>query len=113
MAHHDVCEPDFGVGHKKLGIYTVGMIACSLLTVAAFWAVMSQQFDKGQTFVIIYMAACVQFVVQVLCFLRLNTQTEQARTNVMSLVFIGVILTAIVAGSLWIMSNLHYHMMMP
>lgn len=104
-------QPDYGTGQKKLSVYVLGVVLCAALTLLAFWAVMSHSFTRGQTFAIIYSAACVQFLVQLICFLRLNTQTEAGRTNVMSFVFTGVILTAIIAGSLWIMWNLNYFMM--
>lgn len=103
-------EIDYGTGQKKLGIYIIGFIACSILTCIAFYAVMSGQFLKWQTFTIVYAAACIQFVIQLICFLRLNTQTEQAQINVISLVFTAVILTSIIVGSLWIMWNLNFNM---
>lgn len=111
MKQHDSAQPDFGSGQKKLGIYTLGVIGCAILTLISFWAVMSHQFSRWEVFAIIFYSACIQFLVQVVCFLRLNTQTEQSRTNVMTIMFTGVILLCIVAGSLWIMSNLDYNMM--
>jgi cytochrome o ubiquinol oxidase subunit IV len=110
MNHHDQQEIDYGTGQKKLSIYMFGVICCALLTLLAFWTVMSNKFTKWEAFLIIYTAACIQFVVQLICFLRLNTQTEQGRINVMSLVFTAVILTSIIVGSLWIMWNLDYYM---
>lgn len=109
--HHDVMQPDYGTGQKKLGIYVFGVALCAVLTVIAFWAVMSGSLPRGQTFAVIYALACIQFIVQVICFLRLNTQTEQGRMNVMTLLFTGVILVTIIAGSLWIMANVNYNMM--
>ena len=111
MAHKKDVQPDYGTGQKKLSIYIAGIIACAVLTLISFWAVMSNSFDKIAAFAIIYASACVQFLVQLICFLRLNTQTESGLTNVLSLVFTGVILMSIVVGSLWIMSNLNYNMM--
>lgn len=111
MQHHDVKQPDYGTGQKKLSMYVIGLIVCTLLTLIAFWVVVSNQLDKLETFTIIYLAACIQFLTQVICFLRLNTQTEQGRINVMAFVFTGVILFSIVIGSLWIMWNLNYNMM--
>jgi cytochrome o ubiquinol oxidase operon protein cyoD len=111
---HDVSvahQPDYGTGQKKLSTYVVGVIACVVLTLIAFWAVLSGVPSRAQAFVIIFTAACIQFIVQLVCFLRLNTQTEQGRINVMSLVFTAVILTCIIIGSLWIMYNLNYNMM--
>lgn len=109
MSHHEVGQSDYGTGQKKLGMYLAGVISCIILTIIAFWAVMSERFSKWEILVIIFSAACVQFFVQVICFLRLTTATEQGKTNVMSFVFTGVILLCFVIGSLWIMNNLNYY----
>jgi cytochrome o ubiquinol oxidase operon protein cyoD len=110
MDHHSASQPDYGTGQKKLGMYMMGFIGCSILTLISFWAVMSEKFSKPSVLAIIYVAACVQFLVQLICFLRLNTQTDQGRMNVMGLWFTGVILVSIIGGSLWIMWNLAYYM---
>ena len=110
MHHDEVSQPDYGTGQKRLGIYIAGVISCVILTLISFWAVMSSQYARWEVFTIIYASACVQFFVQLVCFLRLNTQTEQGRINVISIVFTGVILTSIIIGSLWIMWNLDYNM---
>ncbi len=104
-------EPDYGTGQKKLGLYIIGFISCTLLSLISFWSVMSQKFSKIEVFTIIFSSACIQFLVQVICFLRLSTQTEQGKTNIMTFLFTGVILISIIAGSLWIMWNLNYYMM--
>jgi cytochrome o ubiquinol oxidase operon protein cyoD len=109
--HHKAGQPDYGTGKKNLGIYLTGLIICSILTLAAFGTVMANALTKWQTFAIIYSAACIQFLVQIVCFLRLNTQTEQGRINVMSFIFTGVILGSIVVGSIWIMWNCNFNMM--
>lgn len=103
---------DYGTGQKKLSIYIIGFIICSLLTLLAFSTIINQTFSKKIDFIIIYVAACIQFLVQLICFLRLNIQTTQAKINVMSFLFTLVILTSIVVGSLWIMWNCNYYMML-
>ena len=110
MNQNTMTQPDYGTGPKKLGMYLLGFISCSILTVLSFWAVMSQKFSKPDVLVLIFSAACIQFFVQVIFFLRLTTQTEQGRTNVMTFIFTGVIVTSIILGSLWIMWNLNYYM---
>lgn len=104
-------EADFGTGEKKLGIYVLGFTLCSILTLIAFFTVMANTLPKWAAYSIIYPAALIQFLVQVICFLRLNTQTEQGRINVMSIIFTIIILGTIVVGSLWIMWSLQYNMM--
>ncbi|MDR3476762.1 MAG: cytochrome o ubiquinol oxidase subunit IV [Gammaproteobacteria bacterium] len=111
MTDHSLHQPDYGTGQKKLGIYLLGFVACSILTLLAFWVVMADTLTHGQIFAVIYGSACLQFVIQLVCFLRLNTLTPQGRTNVMSFVFTLVILVTIIAGSLWIMRNMNYNMM--
>ncbi|HBD7058725.1 TPA: cytochrome o ubiquinol oxidase subunit IV [Legionella pneumophila] len=110
MEHHGIKEPDYGTGQKKVGLYLVGFISCSFLTLLSFWVVMSHIFSKTEVLTLIFSSACIQFLVQVICFLRLSTQTQQGRTNVMTFLFTGVILTSIILGSLWIMWNLNYYM---
>jgi cytochrome o ubiquinol oxidase operon protein cyoD len=71
---------------------------------------MMGQFSKLQTFLIIYSTAFTQFLVQLVCFLRLNTRTEQGQINVMAFVFTLMILLCVIFGSLWIMWNLNFYM---
>ena len=111
MTHHESSSPDFGTGHKKLSIYTLGMVICVVLTVIAFHAVMSGMFTRIQTISIIFSAAVAQFLVQIIFFLRLNVRTEQGIVNVFAFIYTLVILLSIVAGSLWIMANMNYYMM--
>lgn len=110
--HHDHAhQPDYGTGQKKLSIYIAGVISCIILTLVAFWAVISGALPRGHTFLVIFGAAIVQFFVQVICFLRLNTSSPQARANVLAFVFTIVILVCVIVGSLWIMWDLGYRMM--
>ena len=104
-------ESDYGSGEKKLGLYFIGFISCSLLTLFSFWSVASQRFSKLEVLTLIFSSAGIQFLVQVIFFLRLTMQTQQGRTNIMTFLFTGVILTSIICGSLWIMWNLNYYMM--
>lgn len=110
MTHDNTEHVDFGTGQKKLGIYSIGMVICVLLTLLAFHTVMSGQFSRIQTIAIIFAAAIVQFLVQVIFFLRLNIKSEQGVVNVFALIYTLVILLMIVSGSLWIMANMNYYM---
>ena len=111
MDHDEAKHSDYGTGQKNLGSYIIGIILCSVLTLIAFGAVMSNRFPRWEVFSIIYTAAVIQFFVQLVCFLRLNTQTEQGVNNVLSFVFTAVILIAIVLGSLWIIWSVNYNLM--
>lgn len=112
MHDHGQHVPDFGTGEKKLSLYIWGMLICIVLTLLAFGvAAKADSFSKITALAIIYSAAVIQFIVQVIFFLRLNVQTYQGQINVLSLIFTAVILFCIVLGSLWIMYNLDYNMM--
>ncbi len=111
MTHHDTSSPDFGTGHKNLKVYSIGMAICVVLTIIAFHAVMSGMFSRILTIAIIFTSAVTQFLVQIICFLRLNVRTEQGVVNVFAFIYTLVILLCIVAGSLWIMANMNYYMM--
>jgi len=111
MEHHAATPSDFGTGKKKLSLYLVGFVSCCLLTLLSFCVVLyPNNFSKLVILSIIFSSACVQFIVQVVCFLRLTTATQQGKTNIMTLLFTGVVLTSIIVGSLWIMWNLNYNM---
>ncbi len=110
MGNH-VHQPDFGTGEKSLGIYSFGILLCVVLTLIPFWAVMHGTFSRGETLVVIFISALLQFLVQVVCFLRLNYSTEQSKMNVLSFYLAILILFVIVGGSLWIMWSLRYNMM--
>lgn len=104
-------EIDYGMGKKKLGTYVIGILLCVALTLIPFYIVMHQVLSaRWLAIAAIYSCALLQFIVQVVCFLRLNAQTEQGRATLMSFVFSIVILLVIVLGSLWIMWNLNYNM---
>lgn len=103
-------HPDFGVGEKKLGIYLVGFVLCCILTLISFGSIMWFHFSKMAILITIFATAIIQFLVQLIFFLRLHLQTHQGKANVMTFVFTGVILLSIVIGSLWIMWSLNYHM---
>ena len=103
-------QPDYGTGPKKLGLYLLGFISCCLLTLISFGAVISHYFSRVEVIILIFSSACIQFLMQIIFFLRLNTKTQQGKTNVLTFVFTGGVLTSIIVGSLWIMWNLNYYM---
>lgn len=108
--HHNT-EPDYGMAKKTLGYYIVGIVLCIVLTLVPFTTVMHQLASHSATIAIICICAILQFLVQVICFLRLNTQTPQAKMNVAAFVFSIVVLVVLIGGSIWIMSHLAYNMM--
>src|SRR5690606_29899473 len=101
----------YGTGEKTLPVYVAGVIACVFLTLLPFAAIMRPMLPKSATLGIIFTAALAQFIIQLACFLQLNTRTEQARLNLQSFALCLFILFVLIAGSMWIMVNLSYNMM--
>ncbi len=111
MSNINASYPDYGTGSKRFSVYLVGIILCVFLTLVPFYLVMSSVLSPANTMLAIYAFAIIQFCVQVICFLRLNAKTEQARTNILAFLFTFIILVVVIGGSLWIMWNLNYRMM--
>ncbi len=111
MTTSHLSGPDYGTGQKKLGTYLIGIGLCVILTLIPFATVMSGRFIREYTFSIIITCAILQFLVQVIYFLRLNAKTAQGQMNLMSGVFTVLILAVVIGGSLWIMWHLNYNMM--
>ncbi len=104
-------EADFGIRKKTLRVYVSGFFLCVILTLIPFMTVIDHTASKKILLTVILLSAIAQFLVQVVCFLRLNNQTEQGRTNVLSFIFTGIVLLVIIGGSVWIMTSLNYFMM--
>ena len=104
-------EADFGMGKKSPLVYIIGFILCIILTIVPFAIVHRAMGSPGMQYIIILSCALLQFLVQVICFLRLNASTTQSKVNLFSFVFTMIVLLTIVGGSLWIMYNLNYNMM--
>jgi cytochrome o ubiquinol oxidase subunit IV len=90
--------------------YAVGFIVAIMLTVAAYLMVMGQWLSGGVLLLVIMGLAAVQLIVQLVFFLHLGRDGVRWKAAAFFAMFI--ILVLIVGGSLWIMYNLDYNMMM-
>ena len=103
--------PNYGMGKKTFNTYFLGFVLCIILTLIPFYSIMHSVANKATLIFILLSSAVIQFFVQVICFLRMNGNTEQGQLNIMSFIFTGVVTVVVIGGSLWIMSNLNYFMM--
>ena len=110
MNKHTTTELDYGTGQKTLSVYLFGVVSCVILTLIAFWSVITTDLSRPVIFLIIFSSAILQFFIQITCFLRLNIKTEQGQLNVIAFIYTIMILICILFGSLWIMWNLGYYM---
>jgi len=110
---HQSFESDaaYGTDKKTLKAYLIGFSLCILLTLIPFALVAEHLLAPQHLYIVLLALAVLQLYVQVYYFLRLDTNPK-ARWNLVSFLFTIVIILTIVIGTLWIMYNLNYNMMM-
>ena len=113
MAHdnaHDHAHGTGGESHGSVKSYLIGFVLAVILTVIPFWVVMSGDFSRTVSGVVIAVTAVLQMLVHLVFFLHLDRSSE-SRWNVNAAVFTVVVIGIIVAGTLWVMHNMNVHMM--
>lgn len=96
--------------HSIARAYVVGFVLSLLLTMIAYALVAEDALPYSVLVAAIVAAALMQFVVQVYCFLHLSGD-KNSRDRLIALGFAALIVTILVAGSLWIMFSLNGRMM--
>ncbi|QCI22300.1 cytochrome o ubiquinol oxidase subunit IV [Buchnera aphidicola (Lipaphis pseudobrassicae)] len=96
---------------KKVKSYLLGFLFSIMLTVLSFLVVTEKIFSSEINYLIILLSAISQIIIHFLYFLDLNFSSEE-KWNVVTLVFVMIIIFIIVFGSIWIMRNLNYHMLL-
>ncbi len=92
-----------GASHGSVKTYMTGFILSVILTVIPFWPAVI----LGS----ILAMAVVQILVHLVCFLHMNTKSDEG-WNMTAFIFTVLIIAILVVGSIWIMWNLNYNMMM-
>ncbi|MEM1160570.1 MAG: cytochrome o ubiquinol oxidase subunit IV [Pseudomonadota bacterium] len=91
--------------------YLIGFVLAVILTVIPFWIVIGEvEIGLGWALFIIFGLGALQIMVHVYYFLHVTLRAEDG-WQAMSLIFTGVILIIILAGSIWVMFHLHENMM--
>jgi len=98
-----------GASHGSVKTYMTGFILSIILTVIPFWMVMAA--SPAVILGTILAMAVVQVLVHLVCFLHMNTKSDEG-WNMTAFVFTVLIIAILVVGSIWIMWNLNYNMMM-
>ncbi|HEV7121337.1 MAG TPA: cytochrome C oxidase subunit IV family protein [Candidatus Paceibacterota bacterium] len=110
MTNHRPHVLDAKLPHGTLMSYTLGFFFSVLLTLAAFW---TAPYLGIYAFGVVVAGAILQIFVQLYFFLHIGSR-DYPRSNLLILVFAGIIISILVGGTLWIMSNLaHLHMHAP
>ncbi len=99
-----------GAHHGSVKTYLTGFILSVILTVIPFWMVMNGSASHVAILGTVLVTAVVQILVHLVCFLHMNTSSEE-RWNLVAFVFTVLIIAILVVGSIWIMWSLNYNMM--
>ena len=81
------------------------------LTVTAFFLMKVRFMSDSMLYISLASLAILQLLVQSSCFLGITTK-EEGRWNLLPFLFTVFVIAILVSGSLWIMYNMNYNMLM-
>jgi cytochrome o ubiquinol oxidase subunit IV len=93
-------------------IYTIGLLLAVILTATSFWVANTSLLWAPGIALGLAVLAIAQMGVHLVFFLHITTGPDNTN-NVLALAFGLLIVTLVIAGSLWIMTNLNGNMMPP
>lgn len=102
-------EDNNDMAKTGLAKYIIGYVLSVLLTLGAYFATVNNLFSSNTLLFIVYALAVLQLLVQLILFLHLGSE-KKPRINLISFLFMVMVVVIIVLGSVWIMKNLHYNM---
>ena len=94
-----------------LRAYLTGFVLAVILTAIPFALVYFKALSVGPTVAVIVVAAVAQVVVHLRFFLHIGLRNTPGE-NLLVLFFAIFLLAIMVGGSIWIMFDLHYRMML-
>lgn len=86
-----------------------GFAGAIVLTLAAFWLTIGHAFGKAATFAMLAALALIQIAWHFRYFLHIDLQKSH-RDDLQLILFTGLIVLLMVAGTLWILFNQHSRM---
>jgi cytochrome o ubiquinol oxidase operon protein cyoD len=91
-------------------VYTIGLVLAVILTATSFWVANTSLLWAPGVSLGLAVLAIAQMGVHLVFFLHITTAPDNTN-NVLALAFGVLIVFLVVAGSLWIMTNLNGNMM--
>jgi cytochrome o ubiquinol oxidase operon protein cyoD len=95
---------------RSVGPYLIGLALAVVLTATPFALVAAHSLPRATILVIIAVAAVVQILVHLIFFLHVGFRSTP-RENIIAMVFAATLIFFMVGGTLWIMFDLHWRMM--
>ncbi|HTL13639.1 MAG TPA: cytochrome o ubiquinol oxidase subunit IV [Thermomonas sp.] len=97
--------------HFSLRGYAIGFLLSVVLTAIPFWLVMAKVLPSATVTGIVLVAfAVAQILVHMVYFLHLDARSEGG-WNLVSVLFTGILLLILLAGTLWVMHHMNANMM--
>ena len=93
-------------------VYTIGLFAAIVLTATSFWVANTSLLWLPGVPLGLAVLAIAQMGIHLVFFLHITSGPDD-NNNVLALAFGVLIVAVVIAGSLWIMTNLNQNMMMP
>lgn len=94
----------------SLKAYLIGFVLSLLLTFSSYFLVTEKLISPAHAFWVLPALALTQAFIQLIFFLHLG-QEKSPYWNLQTFLYMLGVLVIIVTGTLWIMYNLDYHMM--
>jgi cytochrome o ubiquinol oxidase subunit IV len=91
-------------------VYTTGLVLAVILTATSFWAANTSVLWAPGVPLGLAVLAIAQMGVHLVFFLHITTAPDNTN-NVLALAFGILMVFLVIAGSLWIMANLNYNLM--
>jgi cytochrome o ubiquinol oxidase operon protein cyoD len=107
---YSIPESTHAASHGSIKSYVIGFTLSLILTLASFGVVTTGLVPHNMKLPLIVALAVVQLLVQLVYFLHMGGAPEQ-RHNTAIFLCTGLLITIIVAGSLWVMHNANVNMM--
>ncbi|MEO5628085.1 MAG: cytochrome o ubiquinol oxidase subunit IV [Candidatus Saccharimonadales bacterium] len=95
--------------HGTIASYVIGFITCLVLTTIPYYLVVNHKLSADRLLIAIVAFAALQMAVQIFFFLHLGRGPKPLYNVIFFAATVGLV-TVVVGGSLFIMSNLHYNM---
>ena len=95
---------------SDIGIYTLGLALAVILTGTSFWVTNTSLIWGPGVPLGLAVLAIAQMGIHLVFFLHITTAPDNTN-NVLALAFGVLVVFLVVAGSLWIMANLHANLM--
>ena len=93
-------------------VFTTGLVLAVILTATSFWAANTSALWAPGVPLGLAVLAITQMGVHLVFFLHITTAPDKTN-NVLALAYGLFIVFLVMAGSLWIMANLDYNLMLP